>query len=231
MYVLDVHTDKLLQTETQMTDPTSRQRVRPTETRKQLSDRNQDIESISLSCGERTLGGGSKHSNLAFSSGAQGVTWETSAEWHRVGHVNIVVNVQAVSKNVVAVHYPQLIHFLQANWDAIFWRMPHTHRQFHLHRTPTKPFGWNKIVKKFEKQWNCFYGTLNIMFIYFPLTGLGTYKILHVKKIIQLILAIIAKSWVRDRLFLSHSTITTSVSLHRKTSLPGMSEANTTAEF
>jgi hypothetical protein len=69
------------------------------------------------------------------------------------------------------------------------------------------------------------------MIIYFPLARLGPHKILYVKKIIQLILAIIARSWVRDRLFLSHSTITTSVSLHRKTSLSGMSEANTTAEF
>jgi hypothetical protein len=34
------YTDKLLQTETQMTDPTFHQRVRPTETRKQFSYRN-----------------------------------------------------------------------------------------------------------------------------------------------------------------------------------------------
>jgi hypothetical protein len=40
MCILNVHTDKLLQTETQMTGPTSRQRVCPTETRNKFSDRN-----------------------------------------------------------------------------------------------------------------------------------------------------------------------------------------------
>jgi hypothetical protein len=61
--------------------------------------------------------------------------------------------------------------------------------------------------------------------------GKSQHKMVHVKKIILLILAIIAWSWVRDRLFLSHSTIRTSVSLHRKTSLSGMYSANTIVEY